>query len=111
MAVDLVEKPDILQMFIHDIKSVFFLLLWMALLFVNSSWQNPCLSSFINNIFHPPVFGGSGGLVKVVFMRSEQLETLKFPGNAHLANLLRAWQSTLAVHYMKRPERDLCDDS
>ena len=111
MAAGLVEKPDILQMFVHDIESAFFLLLWMALLFVNSSWQNPRLSSFINDIFHPPVFGGSGGSVKVMFMQLEQLETLKFPGNAHLANLLRAWQSTLAVHYTKRPERDLCDDS
>ena len=111
MAADLIEKPDILQTFVHDIESAFFLLLWMALLFVNSSWQNPRLSSFINDIFHPPVFGGSGGSLKAMFMRLEQLETLKFPGNAHLANLLHAWQSTLAVRYTKQPERDLCDDS
>ena len=87
MAADLIKKPDILQTFTHDIKSMFFFLLWMALLFVNSSWQNPH-TSFINDIFHPPVFGGSGGSVKAMYMQSDQLEMLKFPRNAHLTNLL-----------------------
>jgi hypothetical protein len=37
--VDLVEDPTSCQTFIHDIESTFFTLLWMAILYLKSSWE------------------------------------------------------------------------
>jgi hypothetical protein len=105
MAADLIEDPNICQTFVHDIESAFFLLLWMALLYVKSSWENPTLSNFIKSVFHPQVVGSSGGPTKIMFMQSDRLDSLKFTTNAPLANLLCLWKTTLAIRYAKRPER------
>jgi hypothetical protein len=104
MAADLIEDPTICQSFIHDIESAFFTLLWMAILYLKSSWEMKLLSSFISSIFHPPVFGSSGGSSKLIFMRSEQLDTLEFATNKPLTALLRGWHEALAIRHAKRPE-------
>ena len=103
MAADLVEDPTICQTFVHDIESTFFLLLWMSIRFVKSSWDEAHCSNFINSIFQPQVFGGSGGSTKVMFMQSKGLELLKFTANVPLAQLLCAWQEMPRFHHLKLP--------
>ena len=103
MAADLVEDPTICQTFVHDIESAFFLLLWMSIGFIKSSWDEARRSNFINSIFQPQVYGGSGGSTKVMFMQSKGLESLEFTTNAPLAQLLRAWQEMLRFRHVKPP--------
>jgi hypothetical protein len=103
MAADLVEDPTICQTFVHDIESAFFLLLWMSIRFVKSNWDKARRSNFINSIFQPQVYGGSGGSTKVMFMQSKGLESLEFTTNVPLALLLRAWQKMLSFRHVKPP--------
>ncbi|KAI9431449.1 hypothetical protein BJY52DRAFT_1232129, partial [Lactarius psammicola] len=103
MAADLIENPKINQTFVHDIKSAFFVLLWMALLYVKSDWLTDRLSSFVSLIFDPLVFGNSGGSMKIMFMLSDQLDSLNFHRNTPLAQLLRTLRELLGVRYKKRP--------
>jgi hypothetical protein len=105
MAADLIEDPKICQMFVHDIESAFFLLLWMSICYIKSNWDESRRSDFINSIFHPPVYGHSGGSTKMMFMQSTKLDSLEFVTNKHLAALLRAWKKVLAFRYAKRPEK------
>ena len=103
MTVDLIKDPTICQTFIHNIESTFFLLLWMSICFVKSSWDKAHRSNFINSIFQPQVFGGSGDSTKVMFMQLKGLESLKFTTNAPLEILLRTWQEMLRFHHLKPP--------
>jgi hypothetical protein len=103
MAVDLVEDPTICQMFVHDIESVFFLLLWMSIRFIKSSWDEARCSNFINSIFQPQVYGGSRGSTKVMFMQSKGLQSLEFTANTPLAQLLCAWQEMLRFRHVEPP--------
>ncbi|KAI9430750.1 hypothetical protein H4582DRAFT_2063404 [Lactarius indigo] len=68
MAVDLIKNPNINQTFIHNIESAFFILLWMALHYLHCSWDVDCLSSFVDTVFNPHVYGNMGGLTKLMFM-------------------------------------------
>ncbi|KAI9442014.1 hypothetical protein BJY52DRAFT_1229263 [Lactarius psammicola] len=103
MAADLIENPKINQTFVHDIESAFFVLLWMALLYVKSDWLTDRLSSFVSSIFDPLVFGNSGGSMKIMFMLSDRLDSLNFHRNTPLAQLLRTLRELLGVRYKKRP--------
>ncbi|KAH9024988.1 hypothetical protein EDB83DRAFT_2203070, partial [Lactarius deliciosus] len=52
MAADLIENPKTNLTFIHNIKSAFFILLWMALHYLHSSWDVDGLSSFVDTVFN-----------------------------------------------------------
>lgn len=104
MAADLIEQPDLAQTFIHDIESAFFVLLWMAICYVESTWDTSHRSSFVNIIFNPPVFGDSGGSTKAMFMRSDEQEIPKFPKNRPLAQLLTQLKLSLSYRHKQPPE-------
>jgi hypothetical protein len=82
LAVDLMRNPNITQTFIHDLESVFYLLLFLALRYMQTSWQaKPSqLSYALNVIMNPPAYGGIGGSPRLWFMRSplepEEFEVL-----------------------------------
>jgi hypothetical protein len=103
MAVDLVKDPTICQTFVHNIESMFFLLLWMSIRFIKSSWDKARCSNFINSIFQPQVYGGSGGSTKVMFMQSKGLQLLEFTANTPLTQLLHAWQEMLRFCHVELP--------
>ncbi len=71
MAAELVEDPSILHTFEHDLESVFWVLLWMTLLYMKTTWDVGRRSSFLNNTMNPGVYMGSGGINKLAFMRYE----------------------------------------
>ncbi|KAI9430286.1 hypothetical protein H4582DRAFT_2087211 [Lactarius indigo] len=105
MAADLIGNPKINQTFIHDIESAFFVLLWMATHYVQAELQTDHLSGLVNSVFHPQIFGSSGGPGKIMFMRGEEeLDGLVFRDNAPLTQLLCTLKELLAVHHRKRPE-------
>ncbi|KAI9430530.1 hypothetical protein H4582DRAFT_1823919 [Lactarius indigo] len=105
MVVDLIGNPKINQTFIHDIESAFFVLLWMATHYVQAKLQTDHLSGLVNSVFHPQIFGSSGGPGKIMFMRGEEeLDGLVFRDNAPLTQLLCTLKELLAVHHRKWPE-------
>ncbi|KAI9437896.1 hypothetical protein BJY52DRAFT_1229987 [Lactarius psammicola] len=111
MAADLIENPKVIQTFIHDIKSAFLVLLWVATHYVTPNTQLQVLSSFVNSVFNPQVFGSSGGLARAMFMRGKQeLDHLIFQDNVPLTRLLCTLKELLSVHHMKRPERQHAHD-
>ncbi|KAI9441960.1 hypothetical protein BJY52DRAFT_1229314 [Lactarius psammicola] len=106
MAADLIENPKVIQTFIHDIESAFLVLLWVATHYVTPNTQLQVLSSFVNSVFNPQVFGSSRGLVRAMFMRGEQeLDHLIFQDNVPLTQLLCTLKELLSVRHMKHPER------
>lgn len=106
MAADLIENPHIAQKLIHDIESAFYILLWMAVCYVKSTWDPSRRSSFVRTIFHPPVFGVSGGPWKATFMRASRQEDMpKFPDNESLTKLLTTLRMSLSFRHMEPPEK------
>ncbi|KAH9164639.1 hypothetical protein EDB89DRAFT_1912027 [Lactarius sanguifluus] len=104
MATDLIKNPEINQTFIHDIESAFFVLLWMALHYLHSSWDVDGLSSFVDTVFNPQVYGNTGGLTKLMFMRVDQgLNNFSFTNNVPLADLLCGLKELLSVRHKSQP--------
>ena len=102
MAADLVRDPNITQTFEHDLKSVFWVLFWMTLLYVDNKYTVPMHSSYIIQTMNPRTFGdsGSGGSDKFNFMVSAvTLIDLATPG-CPLANLLKDMHKELGKRYL-----------
>ncbi|KAI9441144.1 hypothetical protein BJY52DRAFT_1195097 [Lactarius psammicola] len=97
MAADLIENPKVIQTFIHDIESAFLVLLWVATHYVTPNTELQVLSSFVNSVFNPQVFGSSGGSARAMFMRGEQeLDHLIFQDNVPLTRLLHTLKELLS---------------
>ncbi|KAH9058976.1 hypothetical protein EDB83DRAFT_2520747 [Lactarius deliciosus] len=104
MAADLIENPKINQTFIHNIESAFFVLLWMALHYLHSSWDVDGLSSFVDTVFNPQVYGNMGGLMKLMFMHIDQgLDNLSFTDNFPLTDPLHGLKELLSIHHKSWP--------
>jgi len=102
MAADLVKDPNIAQTFEHDLESVFWVLFWMTLLYVDNKYTVPMRSSYIIQTMNPRTFGdsGSGGSNKFNFMASPiTLMDLAMPG-CPLANLLKEMHKELGKRYL-----------
>ncbi len=84
MAAELVQDPSIPHTLEHDLESVFWVLLWMTLLYMETSWDIGLRSSVLNSTMNPDVYMGCGGIDKLNFMQAEgavyKLKTLKSPG-------------------------------
>lgn len=105
MAADLVRDPNIAQTFEHDLESVFWVLFWMTLLYVDNEYPVPMRSSYIIQTMNPRTFGdsGSGGSDKFNFMASPMaLMDLATPG-CPLANLLKEMHKELRKRYLYIP--------
>jgi hypothetical protein len=100
MAADLVLKSSIPQTFVHDLESAFWVMIWVALLYLPSNWDTTDRSSFIRGTMNPPVFRGSGGFNKIHYMQSgRSLSGLRFDGNEILDQLLSNLKMALAVRH------------
>jgi len=89
MAADLVENPAIPHTPEHDLESVFWVLLWMTLLYMKTSWSIEIRSSTLNSTMSPDVYQSSGGRGKLDFMRNPcALNDLYTPDNPKMEELL-----------------------
>lgn len=70
MAGDMVEDPNVVHTFMHDLESAFWVLLYVAMVYVRSSWNIGERSSFIKDTMSPRVFLGTGGKNKRYFMEA-----------------------------------------
>src|SRR5712671_7487852 len=102
MAADLVRDPNITQTFEHDLESVFWVLFWIMLLYVDNKYTVPMRSSYIIQTMNPRTFrdSGSGGSDKFNFMASAvALIDLAMP-SCPLANLLKDMHKELGKRYL-----------
>jgi len=89
MAADLVENPAIPHTPEHNLESVFWVLLWMMLLYMKTSWSIEIHSSTLNSTMSPDVYQSSGGRGKLDFMRNPcVLNDLYTPDNPKMEELL-----------------------
>ncbi|KAI0267892.1 hypothetical protein BGY98DRAFT_1022397 [Russula aff. rugulosa BPL654] len=109
MAADLVEDPTIQQTFAHDLESFFWLLLWMVLKYMETSWEEGRRSHFLKTIFTPEldkVKGGvTGGRVKKGFMREEldKEDFFQITKNPILTDFLIRLKDIVSSCYDKQP--------
>jgi len=89
MAADLVENPAIPHTPKHDLESIFWVLLWMMLLYMKTSWSIEICSSTLNSMMSPDIYQSSGGRGKLDFMQNPcALNDLYMPDNPKMEELL-----------------------
>jgi hypothetical protein len=106
MAADLVETPHTIHNFVHDLESFFWVLLWIVLTQVETTWTDEDRSSYIKGTMSPKIYSNSGGRVKIRFLTSQdELDSRRFqiPGNKHLPNLLRGLRRLVAIRHILPP--------
>ncbi|KAH9026933.1 hypothetical protein EDB83DRAFT_2319707 [Lactarius deliciosus] len=102
MAADLVMDPCTTHSFIHDLKSTFYVLLWLALQYMKNSWKAGIRSNFINTTMNPQIFGDTGGRGKVNFMGNcKALQDFSITSNDPLTSLIRKLKDVLSIWYVK----------
>ncbi len=114
MAADLVKSSDIQHTFIQDLESFFWVLIWIVVTQVKSSWNDRKRTEFLEVTMRPKFFDQnqgkedimssrchteSGGTTKETFLTSTQLTNGKFdiPGNPTLRDLLIALKRIVAI--------------
>ncbi|KAH9042415.1 hypothetical protein EDB84DRAFT_1252947, partial [Lactarius hengduanensis] len=104
MAADLVMDPDTTHSFIHDLKSTFYVVLWLALQYMKNSWKTGICSNFINTTMNPQSFGNTGGRGKVNFMGNPMaLNDFSITSNDPLTSLIRKLKAPLCIRYVQVP--------
>lgn len=106
MAADLVESSDIPHTLHHDLESIFWVLLWIILTRVPTSWSDDARSSFINETMSPIVYSHTGGTMKSSWLTSESPlieDKFKIPGNPDLCEFAAELLSTVSARYRVRP--------
>ncbi|KAI9511079.1 hypothetical protein F5148DRAFT_994260 [Russula earlei] len=73
MAADLVCNPAIPQTFVHDLESAFWVLIWNAVLYMETNMNDGLRSSFLKKM-SPEMFEGTGGTGKSDYMAKGGLE-------------------------------------
>jgi serine/threonine protein kinase len=103
MAADLISSK-IPHPFKHDIESAFWVLMWIVVTYMPTSWDVSRRSFFLKDIMCPKVYGSSGGRNKFYFMTSRSaLAEWSITGNEVLTEFLRTLQLVLAVRHMQPP--------
>jgi hypothetical protein len=100
MAAELVENPEAVQTVEHDIESIFWVLLWMCLLYMDTNMDVGMRSSVIKDTMSPRVYANTGGSGKVDFLANRhRLDVLKTPTSPPVATLLKSLHEYLYNRY------------
>jgi len=106
MAADLVERPNIPQTFVHDLESFFWVLLWIVLTRVQTSWTEGT-RLFIHEVMNPKVYeNGSGGRQKTIFLTAKyelSKKIFQIPGDPTLRDFLEGLYLLVATRYHDLP--------
>lgn len=112
MSADLVESHDIQQTFAHDLESFFWVLLWMVLNYVETSWKGAELSTFLEIHFNPERYEqteGGGvvtGTTKRDFLTNDNKLTkddFQIPRNPILVEFLIYLKHTVSSRFDETP--------
>jgi hypothetical protein len=114
MAADLVESPIIPQTFHHDLESFFWVLLWIVLTQMKTSWAEAKRSAFLKSTFKPELYERSGGVTggeaKINFLKYIPLNDFQIPGNTILTELVKGLKDTVSSRFDEEPSRDDSED-
>jgi hypothetical protein len=102
MATDLVEGPNIRHTHAHDLESVFWVLIWIVLRRVKTTWDIEKHSSFIIGTMSLRVCGTSGGDSKRAWLTSKSVDNLEIPGNETLTELVLVFKESVASRYQEK---------
>ena len=110
MSVALVNNRDALHTFVDDLKSIFYVILWLSVMYSPNSLSPAERTSFIKSVLDPEEFGGTGGTAKADFLQAHTtLWQLKFNGWPKLQPLLINLATFLSVCYEDKPTKDDLD--
>ena len=107
MAADLVANPNTHQTFVHDLESFFWVLLWVVVTRVKTSWDDIQLSDIVDRTMSSKVYAGCGTRSKIMFITSNELTTTSFeiPKNPTLRDFLTELKTVLAIRHEDRPQK------
>ena len=104
MAADLVQRSSIPHTFIHDLESAFWVMLWVVILYMPSSWDIGDRLYFLKETMSPRVYDNSGGRNKLYFMQTEDpISGLELKQNPIILDLLNSLKKTLSIRHWQRP--------
>ena len=100
IAGDIIDNPNIVHTFAHDLESFFWVLLWIILTQVQTNMEQSRRSDLVHNIMNPKIVVNSRGQSKTFFVMAEaSLASLEIPGNEALRGLITSLHSTVADRY------------
>jgi len=106
MAADLVKSPDVAHTLHHDLESFFWVLLWIILTRVPTSWIDEERSSFVNETMSPRVYRRTRGTQKRSWLTSGSpliKEKFQITGNPTLREFAAELLSTVSARYHVEP--------
>lgn len=112
MAGDLVYRPGTPQTFLHDLESAFWVLLYLTLLYVETTYNPEERSSIIQQTMNPKNIKGYGGMDKINFMSNpKSLIKLRTPQNPKVTVALKFMLLVLGERYRKQHDPGLLEAS
>jgi len=68
MAADLIMDLTTKDMFIHNLESAFYIVLWLSIRLLHNNWPPDQCSFVMANLFNPSAFANVGSLNKMNWM-------------------------------------------
>jgi len=77
MAADLIQDSSIPHTFVHDLESVFWVLIWIVVSYMPTTWDDGECSSFLKETMCPKVYGPRGGTRKKDFILAKRFPPVR----------------------------------
>jgi len=112
MAAELNENPSIPHTPEHDLESVYWVLLWLTLLYMKTSWASGLRSSTLGEAMTPKVYFSGGGTSKLHFIRDKVAVTSLFTTDSpRMGVLLRRIHKVfrkqcIKMEYLRLPPKE-----
>src|SRR6202034_3231976 len=106
MSAALVSDPTVLQTFIDNLESAFYVILWLVLMYTDSSMTARECTTVMQHVMDPQPVEGMGGHGKVDFLQGQGVLrklTLENPNQSWLKMLLIDLATLFSVHYEAEP--------
>lgn len=100
MVAELIENPKAIQTVEHNIESIFWVLLWICILYMDTNLDVRQRSSLIKGTMSPSVYVNTGGNGKVDFLANKaRLNLLETPTSQPIAVLLKLLHGSVGKRF------------
>ncbi|KAF8494313.1 kinase-like domain-containing protein [Russula emetica] len=106
MAAELIERPKIRHTFSHDLESFFWVLMWIVVTRVPTTWDESARSIFINGVMNPKVYSNIGSTEKSTWLKAGnplREKGFRIRDNPILHELAMELYDSVAGQYRPRP--------
>ncbi|KAF8502325.1 hypothetical protein F5888DRAFT_1871862 [Russula emetica] len=106
MAAELIERPKIRHTFSHDLESFFWVLMWIVVTRVPTTWDESTRSIFINGVMNPKVYSNIGSTEKSTWLKAGnplREKGFQIRDNPILHKLAMELYDSVAGQYCPRP--------